>query len=79
MKHSILDRQCNKLGKELLDFLKDTKTCVLNGKFEDHLNTFTCISPRGKSFVDYCIVPHEQLKYCKSFNVHTCTTIVDRV
>jgi len=59
LKRSILDKQCNKHAKELLDFLKDMKTCVLNGRFEDHLNNFTCISPRGKSIVDYCIVPHE--------------------
>jgi len=77
-KYNNVDKFNNRHGNDLIDFLKDTKNCVLNGRFDDVHNNFTCISSKGSSVVDYCITPHEYLKYCKTFEVHTCIDLIDK-
>ena len=68
----------NKHGECLLDFLKDTKMCIINGRVTPDHDDFTYISSRGKSVVDYFIVPHEQINDCKSMDVYTMKNLVNR-
>jgi len=42
-----------------IDFCIDSNMCVLNGR--SATDDFTCISDKGKSVVDYTVVPHDQL------------------
>ena len=42
--------------------------CVLNGCFKKEKDHYTFISPRGKSVVEFFVVPHECLQYCREFH-----------
>ena len=54
------------MGKQFVNFLKDSKLCVLNGRFDAKLDNFTSIG-RGKSVVDYLFCPHNMLDMCSKF------------
>ena len=64
------DEKCNKFGKYLLEFLNDSKLCVLNGRGNPAQDDFTSISNKGRAVVDYIIVPHRQLNKFARFAVH---------
>ena len=40
-------------------------------KWEEGKDAFTCVSSKGSSVVDYCIVPWENLKVIEEFSVVT--------
>ena len=67
----------NQYGHHLLDFLKDTKLCMLNGRISKCLDNFTCVSSRVRSVVDYIITPQKCLPTCKKFKVITCRDAIE--
>ena len=67
----------NKHGSNLLELLIDAKLCVVNGRISPEFDNFTCISTKGKSVVDYFIVPHMNLINCVKCTVHTVKDIID--
>ncbi|CAG2210017.1 unnamed protein product [Mytilus edulis] len=71
-----IDKSINQHGHEFIDFLNESKFCVLNGRFQD-CDNFTSISTRGKSVVDYICVPHDVFDKCKKFEVLTAESIVN--
>ena len=71
-----VDKTVNQHGHEFIDFLNEAKFCVLNGRFND--SEYTSISRKGRAVVDYICVPHEDFKKCKSFNVITVQSLVDK-
>ena len=59
----------NHQGEALNDLLRSTGLCIVNGmKGKD---AFTCVSSRGSSVVDYCMVPCENLSMNEEFRVVT--------
>ena len=56
-------------GEELLNFVKDSKLCMLNGRFGEKSNKFTYITDKGKSVVDYILVPHDCFARCMDFEI----------
>ena len=72
----VLDHSKNSHGRSFIEFLKEGKMCILNGRFEKEKDNYTFISSRGKSVVDYFVVPHECLQYCSEFSVKTVSDIV---
>ena len=56
-------------GEMFMDFLKDSRTCVLNGRFDPNNDNYTCITNRGQSVVDYICSPYDYLKYVSDFEV----------
>ncbi len=62
----------------LIDFLKDTKTCITNGRITPENDNFTCISGRGKSVVDYFIVPHNNLDKCIELTVSLTSDLINQ-
>lgn len=70
-----IDEGYNHHGQALLDFLVETNTCVLNGRLGS--DNFTHVSHRGRSVVDYVIVPHEQLATYSDFKVSLMSETVD--
>lgn len=54
--------------------MRSTEICVVNeGKERD---AFTCVSGRGGSVVDYCVVELEDLDMMEKFRVPTtCETV----
>ena len=55
----IIDNVKNSHGDVLLEFLRDTQTCILNGRLTADFDNYTSLSTRGKSVVDYIITPHD--------------------
>ena len=53
----VIDDKTNLYGSHFLDFVKDTQICVLNGRVTPEFDDFTNMSGRGKSVVDYILVP----------------------
>ena len=64
--------------ESLINFLKDTKTCIVNGRVTPKHDGFTCVSGRGKSVVDYCISPHNNLDNCMDFRVSTTSDLINQ-
>lgn len=75
---SCIDKAINQHGHAFIDFLNESKTCVLNGRYDNSKNNYTCISGKGKSVVDYICVPHEALQTFISFEVRTIRSIVEK-
>ena len=65
----------NSHGKALIDFLKCTNMCILNGRFREG-DAFTSVSNKGLSVVDYCLVPIEYFSKFENFKVHSMLDIV---
>ncbi len=63
-----LDHTENSHGKQFIEFLKNCKLCVLNGRFDCRNDNFTSVG-RGKSVVDYFFCPHNMLQFCTNFEV----------
>lgn len=72
-----LDFSSNGHGELLLDFLRDSTCCVLNGRMNNNSDNFTSISVRGKAVGDYIITPHDCLESCVQFRVITPTDLMD--
>ena len=49
----------NGQGELLVDCMRSSGLVFVNGR--QGRDQFTCISSRGKSVVDYCLVPEEEL------------------
>ena len=66
-KRKILDKNKNKHGQELIDFLIESKMCVCNGRVTPEFDNYTFIHTRGKSVIDYFMIPIESLCNCVEF------------
>ncbi len=64
-----IDKIINGHGRSFIDFLQESKSCVLNGRFCMENDNYTFLSTNGKSVVDYFFVPHDCLAKCKNFKV----------
>ena len=65
-------------GENLIEFLKDTKMCLTNGRLSPQLDNFTFVSSRGRSVVDYMVVPHECLQFCEFFKVDLMSDLMEK-
>lgn len=45
----------------LIEFLKDSKCCILNGRLSPQNDHFTSVSTKGKAVVDYIVTPRDCL------------------
>ena len=74
----IVDNIVNQHGKGLIEFLKESRLCMLNGRVgEEGDNDYTCTTSRGRSVVDYILTNHETIQYCSKFKVMSCIEIID--
>ena len=65
----LLDKVRNQQGDSLIEFLKDTRMCIVNRRGEPNLDNFTSVSPREHAVVDYIITPYECLQNETEFKV----------
>ena len=72
-----IDNVQNSHGRSLLEFLKDNKCCIINGRVSPENDNYTFISQRGKSVVAYFITFHNGLKFCESFKVVPSNELVE--
>ena len=75
-KRNCLDTAVNSHGHIFLEFLNDSKMYVLNGRFRESDNSFTSVSSKGKSIVDYICVPHDNFPEFQSFQVTSPSSLV---
>ena len=68
----------NAYGKQFIDFLQETKMCILNGRVTSDKNDLTFVSKRGSFVVDYIITPHECLDQCVSSRVDRVNDILEK-
>lgn len=74
-----IDQGKNKHGESLLEFLKQSNCCIVNGRLNPLEDKFTFVNKNGKSVVDYVIVRQDDFKNCTSFSVEPCEQAIDRV
>ena len=58
----------NKHGRSMIDFLKCTGLCVLNGRSREGCG-YTSVSTKGLAVVDYCMVPLDCYSQFTNFRV----------
>ena len=63
-------------GHEFIEFSKDAKMAVLNGRIDPENANFTNVK-RGRSVVDYMLVPHDCLTNVTDFKVDLANVLVD--
>ncbi len=68
----------NSHGDSFVDFLKDSKLCILNGRVKPDLDDYTFICHQGKSVVDYITIDHNSLEHCSHFEVITMTNCIEK-
>ncbi len=68
-KRNSIDKVVNQHGRALIEFLQESKFCILNGRITPENDGLTCCTARGVSVVDYFLVPHDNLESCSNFNV----------
>lgn len=73
----VLDKGTNLHGDVLHEFLLDGKLCILNGRLYPLNDNYTNVTAKGKSVVDYFIVPHDVFERCIDFNVIDCESFVN--
>lgn len=73
----VIDKTENHYGDLFVDFLVDSNFCVLNGRIGNE-NNYTCVSKKGKSVVDYVMVPHESIPSVSDFKVNMISDLIDR-
>ena len=64
-----VDMEKNGQGELLVDCMKSCGLVFTNGR--QGKDQFTCISSRGRSVVDYCLVPEDDLMSIQNFTVKT--------
>ena len=62
--------------EDFLDFLNDSRFCVLNGRFEIENDNFTSVSSKGCAVVDYICVPYDLLQQVSHFCVITVKDLI---
>lgn len=75
-RRTAVDKNVNQHGHTLIDFLIDSKMCVLNGRFDNNTDNFTSVSTRGRSVVDFVCVPHDCFNSCENFDVISPASII---
>ena len=71
-----LDQTVNQHGISLVEFLQESKYCVLNGRISSGNDAFTCRTARGLSVVDFFLVAHDMVGQCSELKVESCVDIV---
>lgn len=72
-----IDKTCNQHGKSFLEFLNDSRCCILNGRFGKE-SEYTFYSTRGHSVVDYISLPLDNFTLCQNFQITKCTDLIKR-
>ena len=71
------DLEGNNHGKMFLNFLKDNRALICNGRVTPNENDFTFVSPQGRSVPDYIYCPADHIHYCSSLKVVKISDIIN--
>ena len=73
----VIDGVKNSQGEEFVDFLRSVNVGVVNGR--KGKDAFTCVSNRGCSVVDYCVVVAENFSLINNFRAITMAECIDEM
>ncbi len=74
-----VDKVVNGHDSSLIEFLHEAVMSVVNSRVQKGHDDFTFVAKRGKSVVDYIIIPQDQIPMCKEFNVKSCTELAEHL
>lgn len=74
----VKDQTQNQHGNSFIEFLNDTRICILNGRYGDDSNNYTFQSSRGQSVVDFTCVPHDIFNQRENFRIFNCKDITEQ-
>lgn len=74
-----IDSTVNSHGKEFIQFLIESGYNMINGRITPQFDNFTSISIKGRSVVDYFIVPIDCLQLCEYFKVHPIKHVLSSI
>ena len=74
-----IDYTVNGHGKALIDFCKDNKMCVINGRISPLSDNFTSISSKGMAVVDYFLSSHDCIQSINHFKVLTMSDAIQNI
>ena len=64
-------------GESFVEFLRDSKLCIVNGRITPEYDNFTCISGKGKSVVDYIVTTQDCVNKCIECKVELVNDLID--
>ena len=62
-----------------MNFLLQTKTCIVNSRINPLEDGFTSVSHRGKAVVDYVMTTHEGIHHIEHFRVISVTDLITEI
>ena len=68
----------NSHGRTILEFLIDCDLCMLNGRFGENSNKYTCVSTKGASVVDNVFVSTKHFKMFENFNIDYVSDLISQ-
>ena len=71
-----IDYETNSQGRSFIDFCVFSNLCCLAGRYTN--DNFTCVSHKGRSVVDDCIVPYYDLNLYSNFDVLLIAELIDK-
>ena len=74
-----IDFTVNKHGEKLIEFLREAKIGVVNGRVTTDQDDFTSVSPNGTSVVDYMLTGYESITKVETCKVLLMLPLVDKL
>ena len=75
---NIIDTNVNNHGQAFIDFLIESRMCILNGRFEPQHDGYTSISTKGTAVVDFIATRVDDFSMVSEFKVVSCSDIVQQ-
>ena len=74
---SNLDLITNGHDHKFIEFLKDNRAIICNGRITPEYNDYTFLSPQGNSVPDYLYTNIDHLHYCKTVEVCRVSDLIN--
>jgi hypothetical protein len=74
----VLDEIKSGHANALLDFMKDNKMVMLNGRVTPEFDNYTSVSARGSAVVDYIMTAQTSVNQCKQMKVELTTDLIQQ-
>ena len=73
------DKSKNAHGEVFLNFLRDNRAVILNGRITPECNNYTFVSTRGNSVPDYMFCPLDHLRQCSQSKIMLVSDVINQL
>ena len=74
-----IDQTSNDQGRKLVNFINETRTCVVNGRVSTDNDDYTSVTAhKGQAVVDYFVVRQSDLSHIIDFTVISCLEVANK-